>query len=394
MDPVTLGMANANAKRAVLNGLDLPGGWVGGVVGTRRAAFRPANGNKGTFTNNLADAHQRVPVCVPVKTTRWRLRIGNTSGDNVAATGAINFTGFYLGKAALTAGVPTGVFAATPASVLPGFTSPVDGSDTATGWVTDPAQQFDPDTIYLLSMGWTKDVATALVNGPAIMWYGSGGNGSAAANSLGSGLSQSNDTAFAIQIEYEFQGGNRVLLAVGDSLTEGSTAGFAYNTWHQRVSRRLRVPVVNMGLYGRTAANLNVANRLNWTRLTAAGCTVDGAILQIGINDAAASVTLADYQIGVAGIRTILTNMGVRDLYANTVAPRNSLTSGSAGDNLRKSYNDWLRTMPLGIKDLFNVEEQIWNPSSTSALRTDLDAGDGVHWTVSGHWHASSVVRP
>jgi hypothetical protein len=59
--------------------ISLPGGWAGGVKGTRRAEFTFCGGGNSQFSGNLVDSHQRLMFKLPITTTRWRLRIGNNN---------------------------------------------------------------------------------------------------------------------------------------------------------------------------------------------------------------------------------------------------------------------------------------------------------------------------
>jgi hypothetical protein len=238
--------------------LDLPGGWVSGSPGTRRAQF--AWGGAGDTINAigaLTDAHQRLPVQLPVATTRWRLRMRNAKADGTSVAGAINVTGVYVGQAAknATTGLPTGAFTATPGQALGAFSTAADGaSETVTAWVTDSALQLNANTMHIVAMGWTTS-ATQTARGTGLIWYTSGAGKNADAATASPSLSTASNVQLGyIALEYEFSGSQRVGIALGDSLTEGYGAAtntiLNAGTWHQRFSQRTGIPMCSSGVFG------------------------------------------------------------------------------------------------------------------------------------------------
>lgn len=381
------------AIRASLVGsiLDLPGGSVPGAPGTRRAQYEVSGGGEGTWANTLSDTFQRVPLILPVQTTRWRLRIANMDPTNNKQAGAIAFNGVWVGAATLDAiGSPTGAFQSVPTAAIGAFTSPADGSSTVTGWVTSPSAQIAPNTITLLSMGWTKANSTTIVNGSGSMFYNSGASG---AGSQNAGTIVAQNIAFGIMLEYEFVGSKRSGLAVGDSLTEGKGAGFGFQTWHQVLSRRTKTPIAATGAFGRSAYQFQSPTIEAWQRIINAGLTLDFAVVQLGTNDIAAGTDLPTMQASIGNIVGILrTQLGIREVYFNNIAPRGDFSS--AQETQRQSYNTWLQGQPFGIAGVFDVSSRLESAVGAASLRADSDLGDHVHWTTTGNWRAAQAVNP
>lgn len=360
---------------------------------TRRAQFAWGCGGATIWSGNLHDAHQRLPIRLPVDTTRWRLRIGNQTPFGTKEPGVVSFTSVYVGTAAVdaTTGAPTGQFASAPVQALEAFASPADGSDFVTDWVTAVPAQLAANDLQLVSMGWTKATTTNIRNGPGTMWFGT--NDADAGSMTPAGFGPASNIAFAVAIEYEFTSGQRIGLALGDSLTEGQAAGGTLNLWHQRLSRRIGAPVALTAASGTTSGQWVSPSAPAWSRLENAGLTIDYAIVQLGVNDAFNSVTLAAYQANMRWIISRLrTTLGIRDIYLVNIAPRGA-TAGSAIENSRVALNTWLNAGPTEARAVFDVDAAVASGIAANTIRADADSGDGLHWSSVGQWRAAHAIR-
>lgn len=369
---------------------DLPGGFIAGT--TRRAAFGWGCGNQDVWPAGSFDTgHQRLPVVLPVATTRWRLRIRNATMFGTVQPGEINVNGVWIGQAERTAsgyagasGDLSGNFAAAPAQALTAFSTPANGDEYVTSWVTSGAHQLSAHMPYLVSMGWTLTGSFAVHNGSGGMWYSyTAGDASATSPSL----SHAGNVAFAVTLEYEFDGTNRVGVIIGDSLIEGATAALNINSYHQVASRRANTPIALAGAYGAMTWDwMNDYNTDAWNRITNAGLTLDFAIIALGSNDASLSVALATYQSRLKAIADNARNVwGVRDVYFVTVTPR-GLAGGA--ETARTAYNAWLATLSTKV---FDISTLLADPSNSSILLAAYD-DDGIHWNILGNYRASQAL--
>lgn len=377
---------------------DLPGGFVTvangapAAVGTRRAAFMFGCGGQEIRTD-YNTGHFRTAFRVPVKTTRWRLRISNKDPGGASSTSAINATGLWTGKnfAHLETGQPTTWFDGSNYSqTIPAFTIPANGAEYVSSWVTAAGSQFDPITPYMMSMGWSKVTA-----GSQIYCGSSGGWTTTVA--ADASVSAPNGVAvgfipFAAQIEYEFVGNNRVFLAIGDSLTEGFGAALPMNTWHQRASIRLGIPFAMTADFGALTTDYgNAAMTVpRWQRIVDAGLTLDGAIIHLGTNDASTSVAGATYQAAMHNTYAKLRGapLNVRDIYYSTIAPR---TLTGTPETTRTNYNAWLLESDAYRAGVFDFCEAVENGMGNTALRPTY-AFDATHWNTRGHTKVGHAV--
>lgn len=370
---------------------EFPGGFQ--TPGVRRAQFAWGCGNAGAWTApTLNTGHQRLPVILPVTTKRWRLRIRNANQFGTVVEGKVDFSGIWLGKAERTStgsvhsGDLTGAFSAAPVRAFGPFSTPPTGDVYVTDWNDDPTAQIAAGGAYLVSMGWTKD------GGDFPLRYGAGGmfysTTASDATVLSPTLTTADNVAFSVSLEYEFEGANRVGIAIGDSLTEGAKAGLNLNSYHQRLSRRIGSPIALSAAYGSqtyqwaTAPNASDA----FQRIDDADLNLDFAIIALGSNDANSSIDLATFQSRLTTIiARVKARFGVHDVYLCTVAPRNFAEGPEA---VRVAYNQWLATLSYPLID---IADEVADPANPIALRPDSNAGDGTHWSSMGNWRAQKA---
>jgi lysophospholipase L1-like esterase len=228
-------------------------------------------------------------------------------------------------------------------------------------WVTTPAHQLaNPGMTYTLQMQWTKT---------GTVYCGSGGSWMsttmADVTNTTAGMTYYPYVAFAISLEYEFVGNNKIVVAVGDSITEGAKHIHNIWGWHNRFAMRTGMPVINAGDFGSFAGDWGIGaatlTQPRWQRLRDADCNIDAAIMYLGTNETAWGGTLLQIQQGLHGTyNRFISELAIprSEIYALTLHPRN-LAAGSAPENLRASANNWLRSgQPMfNVIDITRVTE-------------------------------------
>lgn len=346
-------------------------------------------GNAIDTTIAQTDVVDRRPVRLPVTTSRWRLHVRNSGSDGAGYAGVFSYRGVYFGRHSRSSvGAMTGNFTAAPVSALGAFTTPADGSEYVSGWVTDASLQFQENVEHLLSFGWTCPAATTMIRTSTQSWvdYGAAGKslmfsqqtiGSTASISVG---------WMHYWIEYEYVGAQPTGLAVTDSIGDGylGTNG-ALGTWPHLVAVRNGTPILAIGITGSKAADWTSAVLYRWTRWgigTSLTAPTFG-IVALGGNDIYNGVAVATVQ---ANIKTVMDNvraLGATKVYVATITPR---TSGDATNNTNRiALNAWMRTLPNGAAGCFSMEKVTLDPAAPNNLDAEFNSGDNVHLTAAGY---------
>lgn len=362
-------------------------------VATRKGVF--STGSVNTTNNTITNILHRVPVVLPVTTTRWRMRYRNADGYGSAKTGLVSLTGLYIGTHLLDAdGLGTGNFTAPPAQAY-SVDSIAGGAEFVGAWITNPALQFTGRQQHLISFGvfgsagqvWGRTINTAkFKTGVASTQVGD-----QTVTSFGGSTGVFGD----LRIEYEYEGDAESVLFVGDSLTDGLQSALGQvGNYPNTIAVRSGQPAAISALSGVTAqdvAGYTDASYWYWARnLVGSGYTPDAAVLLIGTNDIA---TRTDVQLK-ADIGTIvltLRSFGIKRVYAGTLTPR-AYTAGSASETLRLAINAWLRTRPFGLLDVFEFDRAVLAAGSTTAMDPDYDSGDGLHFNVAGYARLARAI--
>lgn len=372
--------------------LDLPGGFVAGSPGTRRSMFAWGSAGESSWTGTtLNSCNARLPVRLPVKTTRWRLKIANIRPAGTTVAGNISFTGVWFSSAFynLNTGDMNGWMNGTPSQVSTAFTS-TGGAEVFTPWVTAANLQLNPYVMYMVSIGFTKS-GTEIFAGSGGMFFTT--VAADAATGVPSGLSAAANVPFDICLEYEYEGTNRNFLAIGDSLTEGTGALQNVNSWHQSLSMRIGSPVAMTANFGSASATWTTASQRRYQKILAGGYNIDAAIICLGSNDAFSAVALATYQTNMLNMISIVRNtLGIRDIYVANIAPR-SFASGSASELRRIDYNNWYATQisGLGLAGVLDFNSALEASIGSLAIRAGSAAADNIHWTPQGNWRVANA---
>lgn len=379
--------------------LDRPGGFQS--PGVRRASFSWGCGNGGTFTDRDA-GHQRLPIVLPVATKRWRLRISNKDQSGLTTgAGNVNIPSVWIGESFRNTDTGDVTFWAGLTQALTASPTLAVGQEWVTPWVEAANLQLSaPGRMYTLSMEWTKAAGSTVYYGAGGSWY-STDRADVGVTVPNTNMTYFEGVAFAVSLEYEFVGTNKVLVAVGDSITEGVGSRFNFMSWHQRASMRLGMPTCLSAATGAFAQGGAFTNSYGggalteprWQRLRDADCNIDAAIVHLGTNETAWGGTLEGYRSGTSvTYNRIRSEWGVRDVYGSTLAPR-SLPAGGP-ETLRLDINSYLRSGQPFYTDVFDFAALMETAPNGPTLRPDYVGPntDTTHWGPVGQQRASQAV--
>ncbi|HEX5787433.1 MAG TPA: SGNH/GDSL hydrolase family protein [Woeseiaceae bacterium] len=212
-------------------------------------------------------------------------------------------------------------------------------------------------------------------------------------------------------IEVSGAGAPRVLVAFGDSITEGAgaTPG-AHGDWPARLSRRIArrdLPgewvIVNAGISGNRllhdGGSQNGLARFARDALSVAGVT--DIVVLLGINDLGVAWSpteprdVVDADDLVLAYRQLIDRaelQGVR-LYGATILPyKGAVYFSPAGEAARTGVNAWIREGGAfdGIIDLDAVMR---DPEDPERLRPDYEIGDSLHPNDAGYGAMAAAVE-
>lgn len=61
-------------------------------------------------------------------------------------------------------------------------------------------------------------------------------------------------------------------------------------------------------------------------------------------------------------------------------------------ETCRTQYNDWLRSMPLGLSGVVDLDLLLRDPANVRVLRAEYDCGDGIHLTALGYGEVAGAA--
>lgn len=386
-------------------GIDLgqmrrPGGYQ--PDGSRRAAFSFGCGGEGTFTDKNV-AWQRLPIQIPVASSRWRLRISNkTPTGTSTGAGATTFGPFYIadGFRNLTTGDPI-PWVGNQVQVLPTQSQVGAGVDFVSGWITDPAHQLKARTTQYISFGWSKTAGSTVYTSSGGGWYSTViADMTKATNDPA--MTYTAQTAYAVTVEYEFFGDNKIGVAVGDSITEGAKHVFSIWSWHQRLSMRLNMPMCLSAQFG-SFAGAGFTNNWGsepltaprWQRLRDADCNIDFGLMYLGTNETAWGGNLTGVQDGLISTKNrMISEWGVfGEIAALTLHPRNMLAT-DGGEILRKNINAWLTSGAPNF-EVFDLQRNLEAGVDSVNLRATYEGGgaDRTHPGPRGQMAIADAIQ-
>jgi lysophospholipase L1-like esterase len=358
-----------------------------------------------TAAGTYADWAERFPMRFPVTTTQWRLRVANKSlADGTVFTTPWTVGNIYFGApAAINNGRPTGAWNAAPTLAAAGGSVPTDGTDWVSAWVTDPALQFQADTLAMIgrTLSSTGGGTGQALTSTKPCFRNSTAGAAATVAATGSPTNYAaNTTVLDTRIEYKFDGSNPVGLYVGDSLTEGANPGedggaqhlAIHESWPGVVGQRLKIPWINAGIYGSKEDSFASASAWGFSRLDLATTVPDFAVISLGSNSAAASVSATTIQAGIANAIGVCRAAGIKRIFLATVIPR-SFTAASAPEVSRLAVNAWAGALPGWVTGCFDFDAAVRDPANRLAIFADYVATDNVHLFRRGYQRLAALIE-
>ena len=345
-----------------------------GALKTVPLALTTGHGNSG---NGAASGSFRVPINYSAPIIRWRLALSNRN----PRFEKIHQSTATLSKVVLGKDEGGGKLS-EPKTVATNITVPDSGDVAYTKWVNSPI-----DEAMLLAFRYTS---TGTETPPRLLGGGWDVGSADPANTSVTGTRVSY-LPFDMWLEVETDNRTPVIAAFGDSLSSGANADLpVYESWLSQYARRVGALPVHYTQSGDTAKSwASSFTSYKWSRWEHLDLP-DAVIYQLGSNDLSASgddveslkantVTVVDH------IREVMTD----NIYAGTITPRTSWDSSTEAE--RTNYNNWLNTLPVGIRDVFDVAAAVGNGAN---IKPEFDA-DGTHLNTAGYgaWQ-SAIDRP
>lgn len=377
---------------------------------TKRVSLAIGSDGNASATASAHDYNQRTLIQLPVTTTRWRVRFRNASAlTGTATAGSWDGVGVWVGTPLFAAaGLPWGrTFATAPTQALGAFTTPSDGTDFVSDWVTNTGLQFQAGVPAGLSTGITHATSTVYTSSAQGWTYSGSGAAAAGGNAAPLAVTPSNLVVGDWRLEYEFAtvavGGIPVGVCIGDSITAGwdsgpSTPGASppvmqgfdpHQTWPGAASLRNGFAVVNMGVGSTRAAQWQTGTGWRWDRFDLATTVPEFAVISLGTNDIFDGTAVATMQGYIQTIITKLAALGVHEVWLGTQIPR-SYTG--ATETLRTGLNAWIRNGPCGSFGAFDFDKAMNLQATPNVMDPDL-FGSYPHPNRAGYQKMASVVQ-
>lgn len=321
----------------------------------------------------------------------------------------IRFTNEY-GAKPLAVGAARVALISTDGAVVPGSDRAVTFSDARTATIpagapllSDPVSLPTPPLARLrisLYLPGEVPVCTCHMSGSELVQVSTPGDFTERALPPATGPAQYR--AFLSGVEVETAAPARVIVAFGDSITDGylSTTG-ANRRWPDRLAERLaaRYPgramaVVNAGIGGNRLLSdgmIGIFGQSALTRFDRDVLAIPGAthlIVLEGVNDLGSSRTdPPSAQALIAAYRQIIDRAHAHGLKAigATVLPYGGAGYfGPKGEAERQALNAWIRTGG-GFDAVIDLDAAIRDPARLERMRADLHAGDWLHPNDAGY---------
>lgn len=339
----------------------------------------------GNTTTAITERRERYMMGWNAPVTRWRIHIRNGEYRiGQFASGSLNINGLWFGEHSMPSGTPTGDFTNAPKQVHGATVTPADGSEWISPWISE---QLSAGTQYLLSLGFTAATGQRLYYHVGNSW--SNASAASAADLTaggGSGL-----PVLDVWIEAETLSGTPVVASIGDSIACGVGAKSSVaDSWIAKYAWDRRALPVHWGGSSETLSNSLNAGDPKWARWPETA-KADAVIVALGSNDIfGAGTTLGTLQTQLAQLAPILKAYVSDTIHLGTITPRTAVTGTQ--EDTRRGYNTWLRSRPLGVRDVFDfaaavsTDDEILNPAYDS---------DGIHLNTAGYQAMrEAITRP
>lgn len=209
---------------------------------------------------------------------------------------------------------------------------------------------------------------------------------------------------FLARVEVTAPEGVGAVVALGDSITDGTYSGIdANNRWPDYLARRLlgagvRMGVLNAGIGGnRLLEDGNGPNALaRFDRDVLAQTGVTHVIVLEGINDIgqARSNPSPSADDLIAAHRQLITRVHARGLkvYGATLTPFEGANYWTPeGEAKRRALNEWIRSS-REYDAVFDFDAAIRDPAHPTKARAAFDPGDHLHLTANGYEAAAAAT--
>lgn len=319
-------------------------------------------------TESATAGSLRYPLHYAVPIPRWRVHVQNVNDrSGTVYPGIVSFTGAWVGPGSHT----NGNYPKSAVQVMPAFKTQSDGSEFIGPWISD--FPLDAATDYLLSMGYTAPAGQEHVSTYGAVWRTT----NSTANFLAPAHTLSKTGPFSIWIEAEVPENVPVVAELGSSGAAG--VGSTHPMLHSAIATYARKHGALPMYYAHAGSTLGIwgdPSHHKWQKWQDYA-RPDALWISLGQNDLFGSQTLEQVQSSTAEVLAAVRAMATHNVYMTTVPPRTA-----AGDETkRRQYNAWLKTRPLGVRDVFDVSAALSADDET--IRPEFDA-DGIHANAAG----------
>ncbi len=369
-----------------------------------------SNGTPVAIGTNTVNS--RALQMLPQQPVRYRFKLSNASAQNSFNPGTpIQIDSLWIGAPAYTDAAHNnkwlGDMTATPTQVYtgPGTLATSGTTDLTTPWITN-AGEITPRTPFVLSVG-----LTASAGGSGIMMsdiYGGMQFGATSTTQAGVAVPVAgyNYAGFPLDIrmEYEVLATAKDLVAFvigasgesgysgsGDLSSSARALNDAVDAWPSVWASQQGYHVTNAGLFGSATTDWTSGSGRPYTRFDLATTVPDIAIIgSQASNDinlgTSVSTIVSNYYTIVANLKAL----GIKRIFGLTIPPRNL---AGANETNRIAFNAFMRAIPDGLEDVFDVDLALRDPTARASLLSDLVSADTVHPVRAGYRVMASEVR-
>lgn len=367
-----------------------PAAWIGSWGAAPAPPITDANGDPGAATPRFENQTLVQVVRLSAGGIRLRLRISNEYGDRPLIIDSVKV---QVMNADGTGGASQAVtFANSTGAVLPvGAPALSDPVELATSPLALLSISIHVSGTALCTCHRTG-LQRIEVSPPRDVTYGA---------SSSAAMPEASYRAFITGVEVEVASAGPVIVAFGDSITDGLGSSIGTNRrWPDRLAEVLvarlgsPVAVVNAGISGnrlladgyRAAAGESALGRFDRDVLAVPGVT--HLILLVGVNDLGfGGDKPPPAQSLIFGYRQLITRAhshGIQVIGGTILPYGGGVYFNAAGEEVRQAVNRWIRVS--GAFDaVVDFDAAMRDPSSPVRLRADIHAGDWIHPNDKGY---------
>lgn len=349
------------------------------------------------ITETVSSRSVRIPFRVPTRVTRFRVVVRNANyRTNTTYPGNIMMRTLCVGTGARdTTGELTSSFLKTdefPNGLkIIARDADFDGADGYTSEWND--RVLTPGVDYMLSYGYQHNgIETHLGMGGG--WWTNYKPTNAELREDSTAVKQKR-LPLDVRIEAITEDGAVHEVLIGDSISAASNADFPVLEAPAHVAARVDRHVARLHGFGGAAMgewigpNWGAADTLKWKDLTKYG-RADRAVIALGNNDIHTGTDMSTLQANLQALVALVRERVAPEVVVCTVTPRTAWT-GTEKDMLRRSYNDWLRSHPMGV--LVAETARAVEDEAGTAPRAEYVVGDGIHFNTAGTAALTQAIR-